>query len=112
MLGAKLVTETPALALTGLGGFKEVAESLSLCIERRKAVELFPSPSSLLSEGRRPLGTTSVDILFEDSLGRADGQRVLRWISFPFDDPLDSKLGLLGKRLVLLSVRARSELVL
>lgn len=111
-LDCKLLTEGEAPMperSRGLGKFKAPVELLSFWIERRTASDGGCLPSSLLSDGRRPLGMIA-DALFEGSLGIADGQRVAReWLG---SETFDSTLGLplSNKRLVLLSVLDNSEL--
>src|SRR6266536_120474 len=85
-------------------------------MDRRRANDDFPTPSSLLSDGRRPpLGTESIEARFSGSLGNADGQSVIRdtsCLTLRLDEPFESMLGLSNSRLVLLSVRLSSELAL
>jgi hypothetical protein len=118
MLGFRLVVDAPIpipFMFKGLGSCSAEVELLNLPIERRNARELVAIPSSLLSDGLRPLGTASVDVRFDVSFGIAEGHKPPRVASLPvldFDDVFDSTLGLPLGRLVSLSVRANSELVL
>lgn len=89
-----------------------MAELFSRPIERRNANVLLLIPSSLLSDGRRPLGVI-VETRFPASLGIADGQRVVRvvsWLGFDLFDARESTPGLLRSALWLLSVRVSSIL--
>ena len=117
ILASKLVIDPGPLILemfSGRGRCNALAESFNRCIERRNANELFPIPSSLLSEGRRPFGSAIVDCRLAVSRGSADGQRVVRatsWLRLDLlDDTLESMLVPANERLVLLSVRLSSEL--
>jgi hypothetical protein len=81
MLDSRLLNEgeTPMLdSLRGLGRFKVPVEWFIRCIDRRNANdEGWLEPSSLLSEGRLPLGE-EVAVLLVGFFGSADGQRVVR----------------------------------
>lgn len=103
ILASKLLMEgemTPE-SLRGLGRCNAPVELLSRWIDRRNArAEGFAMASSLLSEGLRPFEART-DALFRGSLGRAEGQRVVReasWLKPDVEEPLDSRLGrVIGK---------------
>lgn len=114
ILASKLIIDPGPVSLemlSGRGRCSALAELFNRCIDLRKASEPFPMPSSLLSEGRRPLGAMA-DCRFVASRGSADGHRVVRatswvretsWLWLTLPESLDD--GATNEMLVLLSER-------
>jgi hypothetical protein len=113
ILASKLVIDPGPVILeifSGRGRCSALAELFNRCIDRRKAREFFPIPSSLLSEGRRPFGRAMADCRLAASRGSADGQRVVRAASWLRLDLLDDGCEVpANEMLVLLSERLNSE---
>lgn len=118
-LASRLVMdgETPTSGtLRGFGIGSGPDALLNRCTDLRKTNDdPLPIPSSLLSDGRRPLGIASVEALLDESFGSAEGQSVVRltsWLRLDLlGEPLESRLGRSNRKLVLLSLRISSELV-